>query len=119
MFSDGHLDARELERAEALGLHEQLGLSRHEWHAVLHGFCEDLLGCTRLTWSDACTVDPLTLQQLLSEISDPALRERVLALCLAVAETDQIVTDGEALLLTAAVRQWGLPLHATAGTAPG
>ncbi len=117
MFSDGHLDAKELERAESMGLHEQLGLSRREWHTVLHGLCKDMLGCTRLTWADACTVDALTLRQLLSEISDPTLRERVLALCLAVAEADRVITDGEALLLAAAVDQWGLPTRAPAGAA--
>ena len=75
---------------------------------VLHALCEDLLGCTRLTWGDACSVDPLTLQHLLAEVHDPALRERVLTLSLAAAEADEQVTDGEALVLAAAVERWGL-----------
>lgn len=118
MLADGHLDRSELARAEALGVHAQLGLDSAGWHAVLHGFCEDLLSTMRLTWGDACQIDPLTLQQLLAEVRDPALRERMLALCLEVAEADTVVTDGEALVLGAAVDQWGLQPAMIARTAP-
>lgn len=107
-MADGHLDRRELDHLERLGVHDQLGLTRADWHDVLHALCEDLLACTRLTWGDACTVDPLTLQHLLAEVHDPALRERVLVLSLAAAEADAQVTDGEALVLAAAVERWGL-----------
>jgi tellurite resistance protein len=107
-MADGHLDRRELELLEELGVHRRLGLTLVEWHTVLHELCEDLLSCTRLTWGDACRVDPLTLQHLLREVYDPALRESVLALSLAVAEADQCVSDGEALVLAAAVEHWGL-----------
>ena len=44
---------------------DPLGLTREQWHDVLHALCENLLACTRLTWGDACSVDPLTLQHLL------------------------------------------------------
>lgn len=107
-MADGHLDRRELDHLERIGVHDQLGLTRADWHDVLQALCEDLLACTRLTWGDACTVDPLTLQHLLAEVHDPALRERVLALSLAAAEADAQVTDGEALVLAAAVERWGL-----------
>lgn len=107
-MADGHLDRRELDLLERIGVHDRLGLTRADWHDVLHALCEDLLACTRLTWGDACTVDPLTLQHLLAEVHDPALRERVLALSLAAAEADAQVTDGEALVLAAAVERWGL-----------
>ena len=107
-MADGHLDRRELDLLERIGVHDQLGMTRADWHDVLHALCEDLLACTRLTWGDACTVDPLTLQHLLAEVHDPALRERVLTLSLAAAEADEQVTDGEALVLAAAVERWGL-----------
>ena len=107
-MADGHLDRRELDHLERIGVHDQLGMTRADWHDVLHALCEDLLACTRLTWGDACSVDPLTLQHLLAEVHDPALRERVLALSLVAAEADAQVTDGEALVLAAAVERWGL-----------
>lgn len=107
-MADGHLDRCELDHLDHLGVHTQLGLTRAEWHAVLHELCEDLLACTRLTWGDACSVDPLTLQHLLAEVHDPALRERVLVLSLAAAEADSRITDGESLVLAAAVERWGL-----------
>lgn len=107
-LADGHLDRTELDHLDRLRVHERLGLTRAEWHDVLHALCEDLLACTRLTWGDACSVDPLTLQHLLAEVHHPVLREQVLALCLAAAEADAQVSDGEALVLAAAVERWGL-----------
>ena len=113
MLADGHLDRDELARAEALGVHEQLGLDRAGWHAVLHGFCEDLLSSVGLAWGGACQVDPATLQSLLAEVRDPALRERVLALCLEVAEADGRLTEGEGQVLAHAGLAWRLPLPVT------
>ncbi len=107
-LADGQLDPQELDHLDQLHVHEQLGLTREGWHEVLHALCEDLLACTRLTWGDACSVDPLTLRHLLAEVHDPALRERVLALSLAAAEADAQVSEGEALVLAAAVECWGL-----------
>jgi hypothetical protein len=108
LLADGDLSRVELARLDDLGAHEMLGLTRAELHGVLNDFCYDLLETTRLTWGDACRVDPLTLSQLLAEVQSPPLRSRVLSLCLAVAEADEVVTDGESLVLVSAVEQWGL-----------
>jgi hypothetical protein len=118
LVADGRLDRDELAQVEALGVYQQLGLSRAGWHGVLNAFCEDLLASPRQTWGDACRVDPLTLQHLLSEVADPRLRECVLALCLAAAEADAEISDGEALVLGAAVEQWGLQAQMMRAGAP-
>jgi len=108
MLADGHLDKSELDVLEHHGVHEQLGLDREGLQAVLHGFCEDLLHGAQLTWGDACRVDPRTLGQLMAEVDDPALRMKLLQLCLRVVQADNHIDDGEAIVLGAAVEHWGL-----------
>lgn len=108
MIADGHLAKAELDVLERCGAHEQLGLSRDALHGVLHDFCEDLLASAHLTWSDACRLDPRTLAQLMAEVADPALRLKVLQLCLKIVQADDHVDDGESIVLGAAVEHWGL-----------
>lgn len=108
VLADGHLAPSELEVLERRDVHELLGLSREDMHAVLHAFCEDLLHSTHLTWSDVCRVDPRTLSQLLADVDDPALRRKLLTLCLGVALADEHVADGESAVLEAVVEHWGL-----------
>jgi tellurite resistance protein len=114
MLADGHLDRTELSRAEELGVYVQLGLDRVRWHSVLYGFCEDLMTSMSLNWGALCQVDPQILLDLLSEVRDPALRERVLDLCLKVTEADGHLADGESTLLATAASVWKLPLPDTA-----
>ena len=108
VLADRDISKAELGLLDRLGVHEQLGLERSELHAVLDKLCEDLLSSEQLQWADACPVDDRTLVGLMGEIDDPALRRKVLRLCIEIAEADTRVTDGEAIVLTAAVEQWGL-----------
>lgn len=108
LLSDGHLSRRELDMLDRLDAHTALGLARTELHAVVHSFCEDLLSSMHLSWGDACQVDQATLASLMADIDDPALRQTLLRLCLAIVDADGHVADGESVMLTAAVDQWGL-----------
>lgn len=108
MLADGHLCQRELLALERHTAFDQLGLSAGAVHGVLHGLCNDLLGTAELHWSGSSGLDEHALAQLLTEVQDPALRETVLSLCVAVVEADAQVTDGEALVLVRAVEHWGL-----------
>lgn len=108
MLADGHLAKSELDVIGRQGAHEQLGLDLETMQSVLHGFCEDLLHSAHLTWSDACRIDPRTLAQLMAEVDDPALRMKVLQLCLKVVQADDHVAEGETIVLGAAVEHWGL-----------
>jgi len=89
-------------------VHEQLGLARHELHTLLDTFCEDLLSSEQLKWADACPVDEHTLADLTGEIQDPALRRKLLRLCVELAGVDARVDEGESMVLIAAVEHWGL-----------
>lgn len=111
MLADGHLSPQELEVLSRLGVRDRLGLSTDELQRVLHALCEDLLSTAHLSWSDACRIGPETLAAMMAEIKDPALRQKVLDLCVAVARADGRVAEGEHIVLRAAVEQWGLPQH--------
>ena len=108
VVADGDIGDAEIEYLDRLAVHEQLGLARHELHALLDTFCEDLLSSEQLKWADACPVDERTLAQLMAEIHDPALRLKLLRMCVELAEIDAHVDDGESSVLVAAVEHWGL-----------
>lgn len=56
MVADGDIGDAEITWLDRPAAHEQLGLARHELHALLDTFCEDLLSSDQLKWADACPV---------------------------------------------------------------
>lgn len=108
VLADGDIGDAEIECLDRLAVHERLGLARHELHALLDTFCEDLLSSEQLKWADACPVDQRTLTNLMGEIQDPAMRLSLLRLCVQLAEVDARVDEGESIVLVAAVEHWGL-----------
>jgi len=108
VVADGDIGDAEIEFLDRLAAHEQLSLTRQELHALLDTFCEDLLSSGQLKWADACPVDERTLADLMGEIRDPALRLKLLRLCVQLAGVDAQVDDGESIVLAAAVEHWGL-----------
>jgi len=108
VVADGDIGEAEIEWLDRLAVHEQLGLARHELHALLDTFCEDLLSSDQLKWADACPVDERTLADLMCEIQDPAMRLKLLRMCVELAQSDAHVAEGESIVLGAAVEHWGL-----------
>lgn len=108
VVADGDIGDAELHWLDRLAVYQQLGMTRRELHALLDTFCEDLLSSGQLKWADTCPVDERTLAQLMSEIQDPALRRKLLRLCVDLAEVDARVDEGESTVLVAAVEHWGL-----------
>ena len=88
IISDGDVNNAEFALLERIAVHEQLGLDRDALHDVFDTLCADLLSSNQLAWADACPVDAYTLAQILKEIDDPALRRKVLGLCVKLAEVD-------------------------------
>ena len=111
ILADGRLGNEEMLMLDYLRAPEQLGLSVSQLDTVVEAFRHDL-GVGPLAdssnWADACLVDPRTMEQLLAEIDDPALKRKVLRLCVSVVEADGRVHDSESIVLNAAVEQWGL-----------
>ena len=86
----------------------QLGLPPQRLYTALREFCEDLLATSDACWSRACRIDEQSMAAMLREVQDRALRERLMKLCIAVVEADGRIDDGESIVLTTAVEQWGL-----------
>ena len=108
VVADGDIGEAEIKWFDRMAVHEQLGLARHQLHALLDTFCEDLLSSDQLKWADACPVDEGTLADLMGEIQDLAMRLKLLRLCVELAESDGHVAEGESVVLCAAVEHWGL-----------
>ena len=108
LVADGDIGDAEIQWLDRLLVHEQLGLTRQELHALLDTFCEDLLSSNQLKWADASPVNERTLADLMGEIQDPALRVKLLRLCVELAEVDAHVDEDESIVLVAAVEHWGL-----------
>lgn len=108
LIADGDVGGAELALLDDLAVHQQLGLDRDELHTVIDTFCEDLLSSKQLELADVCPVDEYTLVALMGEIDDPALRRKVLDLCVRLAEVDDQVGEGESIVLSAAMAHWGL-----------
>lgn len=101
----GQAEFEVLRRHDAAG---QLGLPPQRLYAALRQFCEDLLAGSEHSWSHACRLDEASMAAILDEVQDRQLREKLLALCIAVVEADGRIEDGESSVLSAAVEQWGL-----------
>ncbi len=108
LVADGHIGEAELQRLDDLRVHEQLNLSLDEMHAVMKDFCQDMLGSPQLNWSDVCPLDEREIASLMGQITQPPLRQRVLHVCVQVAEAAGHVAEGESIVLNAAVEHWGL-----------
>jgi hypothetical protein len=111
LIADRDVGQAELDLLDALAVHQQLGLERAALHAVIDTFFADLLSGRQPVWSDNCPVDACTLDTLMAELDDPLLRRSVLDLCKRLAEADQVVTEGESVVLHAAVEHWGMQRH--------
>lgn len=108
LIADRDLSQLELDCLAQRAVPEQLGLSPDDLQEVLEGLCVDLQVHQLMRWEQDCPVDLGTLQSLLDEISDPALRRRVLALCIQLAEVDQHLAVGESFVLRVALERWDM-----------
>ena len=108
MVVDGQLGQTEIDVLERLNAPARLGLLLSELRTIVRRLCEDLLLSLEPGDFSMCHVDERTLAQLMAEIDNPQLRRTVLGLCIAVVEADSQVSDGEALVLVAAVEHWGM-----------
>ena len=108
VFADGDIGEVEIEWLGQLSGHDPLGLARHEWHALLDALCGELLSSDQSKWADACPVDERTLADPMGDIQDPAMRLKLLRLCVELAESDAHVAEGESTVLSAALAHWGL-----------
>jgi uncharacterized tellurite resistance protein B-like protein len=108
LLADGRLASEEILMLDYVRAHEQLGLTVNQLDAVVEAFRQDIEVGRQPGWSEESLVDPRTMAGLMAEIDDPALRRKVLRLCIAVVEADGHIHGSESMVINAAVDHWGL-----------
>lgn len=108
LVADGEIGQEELTLLDRMNVHEQLNLPRDEMYDVMRDFCREALSSPPSGWSHDCPLDEREVSQLMAQITLPALRQRVLHICVQIAEADGEVADGESMVLNAVVEHWGL-----------
>lgn len=108
LVADGNYSLTEIRALDRLDAPQRLGLSPEAFKAVIDTFCEDLLTAAQGEWTGSARMDAATRQQLLAEVQEPALRDRLVHLCQAVVHADGHEADGEAALLDALTHAWRL-----------
>ena len=109
MLADGHVCHREMQTLQALHAAQRLQLTPEQLQAVLQGLAQDLLASAYPQWGSACQMDGHSLDALLAEVSDPALRSTTLALCQQVAMADAHWSPAEERLVARLAQHWQLP----------
>ncbi|CAB3759954.1 TerB family tellurite resistance protein [Paraburkholderia humisilvae] len=106
LTADGHVCSSEDRALDRLNVSRELGLAPGEFPGIVQALCEDqLLGPA--SWAaPAGDLEDDALTTLMAEIDDPALRRKVMRLCLAVAVADDYLADGEIALLAAMLDAW-------------
>ncbi|MGL4190891.1 MAG: TerB family tellurite resistance protein [Sphaerotilus sulfidivorans] len=108
LISDGHACNSEFEALREADVARSLGLSPQDFHSIVQTLCEDLLMEGFNGGSILSYVDDGSLASLLAEVDQPELRSRVLRVAASAVHADAHLADGEALVLDAIARHWGL-----------
>ena len=116
LIADGHGCRSEFDVFERLDGPRELGLQSDSLPRIVQTLCEDLLMGDHGSGSMLGSVDDSGLASLMAEVDEPALQRKVLRLAVAAACADRHLADGEALVLAAARRYWGIGDEAEAGS---
>ncbi|ABE35145.1 tellurite resistance TerB family protein [Paraburkholderia xenovorans LB400] len=107
LTSDGHVSSSEERVLDRLNIAGELGLAPAQFERIVQTLCEDHSVAQPSLAPPVGHLDPAMLTTLIDEIDDPALRRKVIRLCVAVAVADDYLADGEIALLAAVLNAWG------------
>jgi hypothetical protein len=108
LLADGAVSRCELGMLFRWDVCRRLGVDNVEMQLVLEDLARDLYEFGTPAWGDAGGLHPLVVQCVLDDVTDPALRREVLAMCQSLAEADSHLSDGECLVLDRAHSHWRL-----------
>lgn len=114
LTSDGHVSSAEERALENLDIAGELGLAPAQFAQIVQALCEDQSLANTPFTPPVGQVDASLLVTLIDEIDDPALRRKVIRLCIAVTIADNYLADGEIALLAAVFNAWGPKPNQTA-----
>jgi hypothetical protein len=106
LIADGHVCRSEFDILTELNAAAELGLPTDGMPRVVQTLCEDLLMADSSNMLG--TVDEASLASLMAEVDDPALQRKVLQFAAAAAQADTHLAEGEAVVMAAAQRHWGM-----------
>jgi tellurite resistance protein len=107
LTSDGHVSSSEERALEGLDIAGELGLAPAQFAQIVQALCEDQSVAHTPFTPPVGQLDAALLTALIGEIDDPALRRKVIRLCIAVTIADNYLADGEIALLAAVFNAWG------------
>ena len=111
LIADGTVDRSETQLLERQGTIHRLGLDLEQFDKIFYEFSEDSLTKAHRHLSGQLELDAKSINELLDEISDPALQKKILRLMLDIVNADRRLTAGEASLIAQALRNWDIDLH--------
>nr|WKF62113.1 hypothetical protein HUO10_006645 [Paraburkholderia busanensis] len=119
LTADGHVCSSEERVLDKLDIAGQLGLAPAQFAQIVQAMCEDHAMAQASPAPTVSPIDEAMLTKLIAEIDDPALRAKVIRLCIAVTIADDYLADGEIALLAAILNAWGPSASSLSGPLPG
>jgi uncharacterized tellurite resistance protein B-like protein len=107
MIADGRLAPQELKTLHHSGVLEVLGVSEDTFDDAAGELTQDLLAHSTNHAAGMVEIEPATIDALLDEVQDPALRALVLKGMLEIVRADQQIDHRERRLLRRALSAWG------------
>ncbi|MFL9892351.1 TerB family tellurite resistance protein [Paraburkholderia sp. RL17-381-BIF-C] len=107
LTADGHVSSSEERVLDRLDIAGELGLAPAQFEQIVQTLCEDHSVAQPSFAPPVGHLDPAMLTTLIDEIDDPALRRKVIRLCVAVTVADDFLADGEIAVLAAVLNAWG------------
>lgn len=104
MVVDGNMAPSELQALQRSRLLEYIDIDIDTFHDLVTELCQDLLSTA--VKHEHVVLDEATIDVLLDEIRDPALRRELLRAMWHIADADGVLADAEAKLLSRACHVW-------------
>lgn len=105
LLADGRLDEREIDALNRRGIFSDLGIARSTFLEVLSDFCSDLASQLPVR-GGGYQISHKALGGMLGEVSDGAVREKLLRHMLVVINSDGHLSDVEKSLMCSAIDHW-------------
>ena len=109
MVVDGNMAPSELQALQRSRLLDYIDIDIDTFHDLVDELCRDMLSTS--VKHEHVVIDEQTIDALLGEIQDPALRRQLLRSMWNIADADGVLADAEAKLLSRACSVWSAESH--------
>ena len=109
MVVDGNMAPSELQALQRSRLLDYIDIDIDTFHDLVDELCQDMLSTA--VKHEHVVLDEDTIDALLGEIRDPALRRQLLRAMWKIADADGVLADAEAKLLARACLVWSAESH--------